>query len=152
MKKDKVWGIIGIILGLIFITSFIISKISDNKYKNVCINEECFKTEIADSQSERSQGLMYREHLEQDNGMLFIFSKEGIYPFWMKNTNISLDIIWINEKRKIVHIEKSAMPCKETCENIIPEEKAKYVLEINSGLSERFNFTLGDEVRIKNNG
>jgi len=82
--------------------------------------------------------------------MLFIFPEEGEYGFWMKNTLISLDIIWIDENQKIVHIEK-AEPCtEEPCKVYRPTADAIYVLEINSGLTDKLNISIADEVVLKN--
>ena len=58
-------------------------------------------------------GLMFRENMDSDRGMLFIFEKEGEYPFWMKNTLIPLDIIWINKDKEVVFISENAQPCEE---------------------------------------
>lgn len=99
---------------------------------------------------ERSRGLMYREGLDSDKGMLFIFEKEGEYPFWMKNTLISLDIIWINENKEVVFISENAQPCSEeySCPSISPGKNAKYVLEINGGTSERIGLKIGDKANF----
>ena len=91
---------------------------------------------------------MYRESLGEDEGMLFVFEEEGEYNFWMKNTIIPLDMIWIDSEGRIVHIEYDAQPCEENCELIRPEIEARYVLEINSGLSEKLGIKVGDSVEI----
>lgn len=117
------------------------------KISKVCVNNNCFEVELAENILQQSRGLMFRESLQEHKGMFFIFKKEDIYPFWMENTKISLDIIWINSENKIVFISKSAEPCKTlSCPKIIPLEKAKYVLEINGGLVEKFGIKVGDEV------
>ncbi len=137
--------IIGLILSLLLPTN------KNQKYAEVCFNnkETCFKAEIADTKAERQKGLMYRKNLKQDNGMLFIFDQEGIYPFWMKNTLISLDIIWINEKKEVVFIKKNAEPCKSNiCKTINPEKKAIYVLEINANLTDISGIKEGANITI----
>ncbi|MBI2057274.1 DUF192 domain-containing protein [Candidatus Pacearchaeota archaeon] len=83
---------------------------SDNKNK-VCFSEKCFDVEIASTQEELSKGLMFRESLDENSGMLFIFQEERAYNFWMKNTLISLDIIWINSNKEVIFIEHNAQPC-----------------------------------------
>lgn len=128
---------------LIYLSSKSIN-ISSNK---VCINSKCFNIEIAQTPEERQKGLMYRQSLNENAGMLFIFDKEGIYPFWMKNTLIPLDIIWINKDYKIVYIEKNIAPCKtDPCPSYSPQKEALYVLEINSGLAEKYSFKVGERV------
>jgi len=90
---------------------------------------------------------MFRKHLDDDRGMLFIFDEENLYPFWMKNTLIPLDILWINNKKEIIFIYKNAQPCTtEPCPVIDPNKKAKYVLELKGGTSDKIGLALGDKV------
>ena len=122
----------------------------ENEAIKVCIEENCFDVEIADTLKEREMGLMNRDYLAPEDGMLFIFENEEIHNFWMKNTLIPLDMIWINENKKIIYIEKNAEPCKvERCKLFGPNEKAKYVLEINGGLMEGMGVKTGDEIEFK---
>ena len=88
---------------------------------------------------------MYRTKLDASAGMLFVFEEEKIYPFWMKNTPLPLDIIWINADKKIVDTV-AAPPCYEDpCTSFIPEAKALYVLEVNQG---QFEGEIGERVEI----
>ena len=92
--------------------------------------------EIADDNEERMQGLMFRENLDENEGMFFIFENESYQTFWMKNTLIPLDIIFIDKNFEIIDI-KNAVPCKEDpCQFYKSSKPAKYVLEVNS------NFTI----------
>ena len=68
--------------------------------------------EVASDDATREQGLMYRDHLADDRGMIFLFPQAGEYPFWMKNTLIPLDMIWIDADHRIVHIAHDVPPCK----------------------------------------
>lgn len=130
---------------------------SDIKYKSpdnisqTCINSHCFNVSLAITEQERKRGLMFVKELRDDEGMLFIFQEEAIHPFWMKNTLIPLDMIWINSSLDIVDIF-NASPCKdnEICNNIIPNVSSLYTLEINSELSDKYNFSLGDKVVFHN--
>jgi uncharacterized membrane protein (UPF0127 family) len=111
----------------------------------VCIEQTCFEAEIADSPKERAKGLMFREKLEEDKGMLFVYPEERTYNFWMKNTLIPLDIIWISADKRIVHIEE-AMPCEEEpCKIYSPEKEAQFILEIKGGMAEKKGIEIGDE-------
>ena len=113
-----------------------------------CIKDRCFVFELADESSEYSIGLMGREALAKDSGMLFEFYEYDIYKFWMKNTLIPLDIMWI-ANRTIVYISHDAKPCKRgICETIDPKTKANYVLEINGGLAKEYDIRVGDSVNI----
>ncbi len=112
--------------------------------KIVKINGVTIKAEIASTPREKARGLMFREKLAGDEGMLFIYQKEGIYQFWMKNTKIPLDIIWIDKDKKIVFIKKDARPCATSCELFSSGINSKYVLEVNSGFSEKNGLKIGD--------
>jgi len=131
-----------ILIIIVFFSLFIISVMLN--YKQVCINNKCFEVEVVRSQKERSKGLMYRKELPLNSGMLFIFDKEENHSFWMKNTLIPLDIIWINKNKEIVHIYKDAQPNSE--ESINPGKDSLYVLEINAGEAD---FEIGDKVIFK---
>ena len=120
------------------------------KINQVCFhNNNCFEVEVARTKKEMEKGLMFRESLDKDKGMFFVFESQGIYPFWMKNTLIPLDIIWINENYEVVFIKENAEPCYEAeCPIIDPEYKAKYVLEINGVLSKKLGLNIGDQVSL----
>ena len=134
----------------LLLTVFLLS--STVTAKELCIesqkNKHCFKVELADSKEERERGLMYRVSLPKDAGMLFDFKEEGIYPFWMKNTWIYLDIIWIDKDNRIVDIAEKASPClRMPCDSYIPDQKAVKVLEINGGLVKDYGIKRGDTVK-----
>lgn len=116
----------------------------------VCFNEFCFNVEVADTLELRQKGLMYKEKLGTNEGMLFVFEKPDNYPFWMKNTLIYLDIIWIDSEGKVVAIQKYAEPCTyDPCKIYDPGVNALYVLEIRGGLSVEKNIKIGDYAKIK---
>ena len=146
MKKRNLCILVICLFILIFLL-FLYFNSNENK---VCFSENCFKIEIASTSEELSKGLMFRENLEKNSGMLFIFPENGIYGFWMKNTLIPLDIIWINSNKEIVFIKDNALPCKtEICETYSSDEKASYVLELNSGTAEKLELGIGDKVELR---
>ena len=101
--------------------------------------------EVADSDTEREKGLMERSFLEQDRGMFFIFDVEAPQSFWMKNTKIPLDIIFISGEKKVVDIKEGFQPCRsDICEIYTSRVPAKYALEINAGLSQKHGVLIGD--------
>lgn len=116
----------------------------------VCIKDSCFSVEIAATQTQREYGLMNREHLDFDKGMLFVYENEENHRFWMKNTLIPLDIIWINSSFDIVYIQRNAQPCTSGyyCPSFDPGKNASYVLEINGGLSDKYGINIGDRANI----
>lgn len=92
--------------------------------------------ELADTPFKRAQGLMFRDSLPDDRGMLFIFGEAQPWTFWMKNTKLPLDIIWLNEQKKIVHIEANVPICTlvgNACPQYQSNEPAMYVLELRGG-------------------
>ena len=93
---------------------------------------------------------MYRQTLAEDKGMLFVYNNEDFYSFWMKKTQIPLDMIWIGQDNQVVFIKENAQPCPQQgdCPLINPDNAAKYVLEINAGLVEKFGIKTGDSVQI----
>ena len=131
----------------------------ENTISKVCFREGCLQVEVADTPEKQERGLMFRENLEKERGMLFVFKKEANYPFWMKNTLIPLDIIWINQNKEIAFIAENAQPCppstkatdgqsNEICDPIDPKQSAEYVLEVNGGLVKEINLKVGDKVLI----
>lgn len=115
----------------------------------VCFGENCFSVEIADSDAERTTGLMNRGSLDAGAGMLFVFEREGNYPFWMKDTLIPLDMIWLNSEREIVYIFENAQPCTtESCAIITHEGSALYVVELNSGTAADKGISVGQTARF----
>lgn len=117
--------------------------------KKVCLKHTCIQAEVVVTIEERQRGLMYREALAQDQGMLFSFENEAKHGFWMKNMSFPLDIIWIDSTKKVVYIYKNALPCKEEpCVSILPQYAAKYVLEVNAGFSDAHRINIGDKVNF----
>ena len=116
---------------------------------SVWFEDHCFSVEVVTTPQERARGLMFREHLDPDRGMLFIFDWEAVYPFWMKNTRIPLDIIWIDSNKEVVFISKDTQPCEqEPCPTINPYKKAKYVLEVCGGTADKIGLEVGDKLKL----
>lgn len=111
-----------------------------------------FRVEMAQTAAERSRGLMFRESMLQDQGMLFIFDDEVIRSFWMKNTLIPLDMIFVDRDGKVVSVSENIQPCREkdsllcpTYSSVLP---ARYVLEINAGLAQFHHIQAGSRMDI----
>lgn len=139
-----------IYIAVIFIVIIIVIYFFNNDVENkVCFGDKCVEVQIADDNEERSRGLMFVSSMEENKGMLFVFDKSERHSFWMKNTLIPLDIIWISEDFEVVHIE-NAVPCEEEpCEIYSDNGEARYALEVNSGWAERNGIEVGSEVEIK---
>lgn len=113
----------------------------------VCHGQDCFKVEIVSTPETREIGLMNRTELAEDKGMLFVFQEYAIYPFWMKNTLIPLDMVWLDTQFNVVHIEEDVQPCEaDPCAIINPRVGALYVLEFNAGTARRIGLTVGDSI------
>ncbi|MFH0877724.1 MAG: DUF192 domain-containing protein [Candidatus Omnitrophota bacterium] len=116
----------------------------------VCFGNVCLKVELADTQSERQRGLMFRQQLAPQAGMLFIFPRQDMWGFWMKNTLIPLDIIWLDNQGIVVDIVRDAMPvASEEPPTFKPVAAARYVLEANAGFAQRNDIRVGDRARFK---
>lgn len=112
---------------------------------SVCFKETCFKAGIVRDETSRQLGLMFRRNLPVDQSLLFVFDRPGQHSFWMKNTLIPLDIIWLDREKRVVFIQSSALPCvSQHCPFFRPEKEALYVLEINAGQTEKGNIKVGD--------
>ncbi len=106
--------------------------------------------EIAETPEERTQGMMYRSFISDDMGMLFIFENSQKRQFWMKNTKVSLDILFADENLQIVTIYKFTTPYSEA--SLPSYKEAKYVIEVSGGFTNRYNITEGDMVTFERNG
>ena len=110
------------------------------------VDEVPLEVQIADTEPRRVRGLMFQDPLPYDQGMIFVFDEPGLYSLWMLNMQFHLDMIWFDENGKVVHIEKDVPPCKTaleitTCQSVVPEGNAKYVLEVTSGFIDQNSIT-----------
>ncbi|HPW32907.1 MAG TPA: DUF192 domain-containing protein [Arenimonas sp.] len=114
------------------------------------IRGQRFTVEVADSFEERERGLMFRDELAKDNGMLFIHDNEETQAYWMKNTHIPLDILYFNKDRKLVSAQERVPACSagDRCPPYASEGAALYVLELNAGSVELYKIQAGDEMKI----
>jgi hypothetical protein len=108
-----------------------------------------FMVELAETQDKQALGLMFRDSLPQDHGMLFIFPGESRRSFWMKNTRIPLDILYFNSKLELVSMAENARPCRtRSCPGYPSEGPAKYVLELNAGKAAELDVKNGDVLEL----
>lgn len=111
--------------------------------------EKVIKVEIADNYQSRMVGLMNRTSLLEESGMLFIFEEQGFLNFWMKNTLIPLDMIFINQEGVIEHIAKNVQPCRgldEDCPKISSVKPVRYVVEVNGSMADKWGIEVGDKI------
>lgn len=133
---------------LIFCLAFLAAKNERKPFVRVFFpNRSSVIAELALTDEERQLGLMIREKINSDQGMLFVFEEEDILSFWMKNMNFPLDILWLNQEKRIVHMECHVPPCKEpNCPSYSSPIPAKYVLELKAGSVERNQLKLYDKL------
>ena len=115
----------------------------------VCFQRECVTVEIADTDQKRERGLQNRQFLGRREGMLFIFAQNGRYSFWMKDTLIPLDMIWLDDSRRVVYVAANVPPCRsEPCPVYTPPYEARYVLELNAGMAQKLGLHPGSQVQF----
>ncbi|MCP2620252.1 DUF192 domain-containing protein [Candidatus Aminicenantes bacterium AC-334-K16] len=103
--------------------------------------------ELAVTPLERQRGLMFREELAADEGMLFVFEEDGLYSFWMKNMKFSIDILWLDKNKRIIHLEENVPPCTtEPCPSYTPALPSRYVLELKAGSIKTHSLKLFQQV------
>ncbi len=149
IKSLKVVVVVFLTLLLIFLFTFARSYAS-KKYVVVMVGGRKVLAEVTKTQEEKTKGLSGRESLAESSGMLFIFDKAGIYPFWMKGMKFPLDFIWI-AGGKVVDVTEDA-PVPTPSEKPIytvyqPQKPAQYVLEVNAGFVKKNAINIGDSVQ-----
>jgi uncharacterized membrane protein (UPF0127 family) len=109
-----------------------------------------YAVELARTPEEQAQGLMFRESLPERTGMLFLFSDASPHQFWMKNTMIPLDIVWLDGSGRVLFVSANTPPCRaDPCPNYGPEVPAPIVLEIAGGLAAKEKVTVGSRIRFE---
>ena len=112
-------------------------------------NGRVLKAEIADTPERWARGYMFRREVGENDAMVFVFPEAGFHPFWMKNTLVPLDIIWMDDKGTIVHVEAGTPPCKaDPCPSYGPVRLVSSVLEVRAGTAAREGLRTGVHLSI----
>lgn len=150
-KENLVWVISGI--GLLYIALYLSfapylpnADLIEFKIFTQTGETVAFNVEAVEKLEDRAKGLMYRKHMPEDQGMIFLTEIPSVQKFWMRNTYIPLDIIFIDKFDRIIHIDHNRIPHDET--PMGPDKPVMTVLEINGGLSKRFNIEVGNKVQF----
>jgi uncharacterized membrane protein (UPF0127 family) len=102
------------------------------------------------SDQDRAMGLMFRRSLDAERGVLLVFEGSGFHGIWMKNCRFPIDIVWLDEERKIVHVAENVPPCKaDPCPTYEPLRRATYVIELNAGQARRDELRVGATVSFE---
>ena len=114
----------------------------------VALHGHRYAVEIAQTDAQRARGLMFRDYMARNHGMLFIHSVEEPLAYWMKNTHIALDIFYFDAGRRLVSVSKRTPPCTrgDDCPPYRSEGPTLYVLELNSGTADRLHARKGDQL------
>ncbi|WP_295914592.1 DUF192 domain-containing protein [uncultured Xanthomonas sp.] len=109
-----------------------------------------YEVELAQNDATRARGLMFRDQMEADHGMLFIHDREEPQAYWMKNTKIPLDILYFDNQRKLVAQQRDVPPCSagDACPPYPSNAPARYVLELNAGQAEQLKLQDGTKLRF----
>jgi hypothetical protein len=109
-----------------------------------------FQAELMVSDEDRAMGLMFRPSLPADRALLFVFEDVSFHGIWMKNCRFPIDIVWLDENRKVVHVQAKAPPCvQEPCPVYSPMRRGAYVVEMNAGAARREKIVVGAELAFK---
>ena len=136
-----------LLIVLVSFSAFTILKNKSDQQSYVKIAGQNVEVGLAATLKSQTQGLSGRKSLGENEGMLFVFDHAGVYPFWMKDMNFAIDIIWLDENYRVVYIKKNAEPSSYP-ETFSPEMEAKYVLEVVAGFSDKNNLKVGDEALL----
>jgi uncharacterized membrane protein (UPF0127 family) len=124
-----------------------VSSTCGDTQKELSVKGEVFCVYVANTEGTRTRGLSVFDELKSDEGMLFVFEKSGGYGFWMKDMKFAIDIVWIDSKKRVVHIENNVLP-ESYPQVFYPQSESLYVLEFISGTVGRINLQKGDIVKF----
>lgn len=146
-KNKKIIWILFILLILTVINSDRIYNLFSHQEKTILIADRNFKVEIADTEAKRERGLSGRKNLDSNTGMLFIFDHPDFYNFWMKEMNFPIDIIWLDQNKKIVDLTENLQPTTfpKTFTSKIP---AQYIIELKTGEIKNQQLKIGQQVKF----
>ena len=148
-KKIKSWKLLlGLALLILWLLIFP-KKIPHLAAPQICHKSDCYNLEIANTPELREKWLMNRDILPEDSGMIFIFEKDDVHRFWMKDTLIPLDMIRLDSWLQVIYIA-NAIPCKQAvCPIYSTDKLARYVLEINGWLASKIWLKISDKMQKK---
>lgn len=141
---NKILAVLLILLTTLLIGQVMYSNYSDPKAV-MHIAGSRFEIRVADDQRSRTQGLSGTSHMPADEAMLFIFDSNGKWSIWMKDMNYPIDIVWLDEEKKVVDFVKNVPPSSYPNKTFAPKKEARYVLEFKSGTVEEKGIKTGQE-------
>lgn len=146
-QKNVIWLIIAAAVMLIGLAFWIVfDRIQTMRY-TVTIGDKIYSAELAETDQQRQRGLSGRDGIAADEAMLFVFDSDAQHSIWMKGMKFSIDIIWLDEGRKVIHIEHNVKPDAEPYRSYRPESPARYVIELQAGQASKVS--VGDTVTLE---
>lgn len=108
------------------------------------------QAEVMIDPPDRARGLMFRDSLPEDRAMLFVFDDVGFHTIWMKDCRFPIDIVWLDEAQRVVHVAEAVPPCrKDPCPVYQPMQRAAYVVEMNARQARREKATVGQTISFR---
>lgn len=145
LRGIKVLIVISVIAMAVWGALWIINKVIV-KRTTLSISGHTFQVEVADNDWIRSRGLSGRNMIKGDEAMLFVADKPDYYKIWMKDMRFSIDVLWLNEDKKVVHVERQLRPDSHPHKTYSPSVPAKYVVEMAAGKADELNVRIGSRV------
>jgi len=150
-KTKLIFVSVFILVLFILIPKFFITEKIDtvsNGLASFIYNEKTIQLEIAKTEEEKVKGLSGRNFLEKNKGLLFVYDDLDFYGIWMKEMNFPIDIIWLDQNFKVVEIADNVSP--NTFPKVFyPSNEAKYIIELNAGISKEIDLNVGSVINIK---
>lgn len=144
IKWIFICGMLMVIGGAIFYAFRTVSP----KTEMIYLNKTMLRAEIANDEESQRKGLSGRLGIDENYAMLFVFDHNDRHKMWMKDMKFSVDMIWINDKKRVVYIKHNVKPDAEPHEKYAPPVLAKYVLEVKAGVAKRASATIGSQVKF----
>lgn len=146
--RQRLAAVAGILLGgLILLVAIYFIIFSKERLYTVTFGNEAIKVRLADNEKERTQGLSGTKQLGERRGLLFVFEDNGFWGIWMKDMNYPIDIVWLNERKEVVHIEQHILP-QSYPKTFMPPVPARYVLELPADATEKYDIKQGDQANF----
>jgi uncharacterized protein len=140
-KKNGLQWLLASIITLFILSNFFLANIS----QPFQLGSKKLSVEIVSSEVDRARGLSGRDSISDQEGMLFVFEETSKHCFWMKGMKFPIDIIWLDESWKVVHVAASVPP-ESYPSSFCPEKPARYVLEVQTGLTEKTGVSVGSQL------
>ncbi len=150
-QKMILWLVVLGVLGLAGLGVKVIVDKVNQPNALVDLSGATFRVQISQTEPELARGLAGRTRLDNDEAMLFVFSENKTWGIWMKGMKMSIDIVWLDEQKRVVHVEENIQPDAEPYEVYEPPVPARYVLEMKAGSVKKFSIKKDAIARLYNN-